>query len=534
VAGAEAGSDERLRRFEAVTDAALARLDVEELLATLLDRIRDLMDVDTAVFLLLDPHAQQLIATASWGLEEEVRQGFRVAVGHGFAGRVARDRAPVILDEVTAADVVSPILRAKGVRSLLGVPILQRGDLVGVLHVGSLRPRAFSTDDIKLLQLVADRASLAGQIRSHDVDRTAALALQRSLLPTRLPEVAGVELAARYVPGHDAGVGGDWYDVFTLPSGWLGVVVGDVSGHGLRSAVVMGRLRSALRAYALICADPADALSHLDRKINHFEAGSLATVLYAMIAPDRASMLVSLAGHPPPMLARAGGATAQVPVPTDFPLGLGRPRQNRRNTTIAFAPGDLLVCYTDGLVERRGELIDEGLERLRAAVTPSPAEEVCATLMASLGLEQRTDDIALLALRRSGARPATEDLLLCEPFDGTGFASLRRRVYAVADSAGVRGTRADDFVTAVNEVMTNAVRHGGGGGELRLWGGDVLLCEISDRGRGFPADAYLDRRERPVATPTGGMGLWIAQQISDSLAIESGPGGTTVRIVAAR
>ena len=536
MAGSGAGSDERLRRFEAVTDATLSRLDAEDLLATLLDRIRDLMDVDTAIFLLLDPHAQQLVATASWGLEEEVRQGFRVSVGHGFAGRVARDRAPVILDEVTAAEVVSPILRAKGVRSLLGVPILLRGDVVGVLHVGSLRPAAFDDDDVKLLELIADRAALAGQIRSHDVDRTAALALQRSLLPTRLPDVSGVELAARYVPGHDAGVGGDWYDVFTLPSGWLGVVVGDVSGHGLRSAVVMGRLRSALRAYALICPDPADALSHLDRKINHFEAGSLATVLYAMIAPDRASMLVSLAGHPPPMLARAGGATAQVPVPTDFPLGLGRPPKNRRNTTVAFAPGDLLVCYTDGLVERRGELIDEGLERLRAAVTPAPAEEVCATLMASLGLEQRTDDIALLALRRTGgrARPAAEDLLLREVFDGAGFASLRRRVYAVADSVGIRGTDADDLVTAVNEVMTNAVRHGGGRGELCLWGDDVLVCEVSDRGQGFPADAYLDRRERPMPTPTGGMGLWIAQQISDSLTIESGPGGTTVRIVAAR
>ena len=166
----------------------------------------------------------------------------------------------------------------------------------------------------------------------------------------------------------------------------------------------------------------------------------------------------------------------------------------------------MLVCYTDGLVERRGELIDEGLERLRAAVTSGPAEEVCATLMSSLGLEQRTDDIALLAMRRTGGRPgpAPEDLLLFEPFDGTGFASLRRRVYAVAHAFGVRGTHADDFVTAVNEVMTNAVRHGGGGGELRLWGEDVLVCEISDRGRGFPAAAYLDRRVRPRPRPPAG------------------------------
>ena len=450
---------------------------------------------------------------------------------------MARDRAPVVLDEVTPADVVSPVMRAKGVRSLLGVPILLRGDAGRrpARRQPAARGRSATTTSSCSSWSPTGRA-WPSQTRSHDIDRTAALALQRSLLPTRLPEVPGVELAARYVPGHDAGVGGDWYDVFTLPSGWLGVVVGDVSGHGLRSAVVMGRLRSALRAYALICADPADALTHLDRKIHHFEAGNLATVLYAMIAPDRSTMLVSLAGHPPPMLAPVHGAAALVSVPTDFPLGLGRPPKVRRNTTLPFAPGDMLVCYTDGLVERRGELIDEGLERLRVAVTSAPAEEVCATLMASLGLEQRTDDVALLALRRTGGHRGRRPRTCCWASRSTARASRRCAggSMPLADASGVRGTRADDFVTAVNEVMTNAVRHGGGGGELRLWGEDVLVCEISDRGRGFPAAAYLDRRERPVATPTGGMGLWIAQQISDSLTIESGPGGTTVRITTAR
>ena len=249
-----------------------------------------------------------------------------------------------MLDEVTAADVVSPILRAKGVRSLLGVPILLRGEVVGVLHVGSLRPRAFGDDDVKLLELVADRASLASQTRSHDIDRTAALALQRSLLPTRLPDVPGVELAARYVPGHDAGVGGDWYDVFTLPSGWLGVVVGDVSGHGLRSAVVMGRLRSALRAYALICADPADALTHLDRKIHHFEAGNLATVALRDGRPGPVEHGRVARG---PSTADAGpgpaAPAALLTVPTDFPLGLGRPPKVRRNTTLRSRPA---TCWS--------------------------------------------------------------------------------------------------------------------------------------------------------------------------------------------
>jgi sigma-B regulation protein RsbU (phosphoserine phosphatase) len=394
------GSDERLRRIEAVTDATLSKLDVEDLFDEMLDRTRDLLGVDTAAVLLLDVHSRQLVATAAKGLEEEVRQGFRIAVGRGFAGRVSREAAPVIIDDLKPGDVLNPILIEKGIRSLLGVPLLAGGQVIGVLHVGSLTPRQFDAHDVHLLQLVADRISLASQARSHKLDRTAALALQRSLLPTRLPDVPGVDMAARYVPGHDAGVGGDWYDVFTLPSGWLGVVIGDVSGHGLRSAVVMGRLRSALRAYALICDDPADAMIHLDRKIQHFEAGSLASAVYAMIPPNRATIHFSVAGHPRPILAVPGQPASMVEVAVDPPLGIGRLDHRRRYTSIEFPPGAVLVCYTDGLVERRTELIDVGLKRLCDTVRPGPAETVCSTIMATMGADRPADDIALLTVHR--------------------------------------------------------------------------------------------------------------------------------------
>jgi putative methionine-R-sulfoxide reductase with GAF domain len=397
---AEIENDERLRRFEAVTDTALSRLAVADLLDELLERVRELLDVDTAAILLLDVHARQLVATAAKGLEEEVRQGFRVSVGRGFAGRVAETKRPVILADVTPNDVVNPILLDKGIRSLLGVPMLADGNVVGVLHVGSLTPRAFTADDVHLLQLVADRASLAGQIRSNKLDQAAALALQRSLLPTQLPHVSGVDMAARYVPGHDFGIGGDWYDVFPLPTGWLGVVIGDVSGHGLGSAVVMGRIRSALRAYALICDDPAEALTLLDRKVHHFEAGNLTTALYAMISPDRTAVHLSLAGHLSPVLAAPDRPTMVPRIIVDPPLGVGGKPWVRHTTVIDFPPGAVLVCYTDGLVEQRGEIIDVGIGRLIAAVRPGPAETVCTTIMASTAMEQPTDDIALLTIRR--------------------------------------------------------------------------------------------------------------------------------------
>jgi len=391
---------ERLRRLEAVTDMALSRMPAADLLDELLDRVRDLLDVDTAVILLVDAHSRQLVATAAKGLEEEVEQGFRVAIGRGFAGRVAHTRQPVAIDDVTPDDVVNPILLDKGVRSLLGVPILAGDEVVGVLHIGSLTPRVFTGDDVHLLQLVADRASRAGQIRSNKLDQAAALALQRSLLPTLLPGAAGVDMAARYVPGHDFGIGGDWYDVFALPSGWLGVVIGDVSGHGLASAVVMGRVRSALRAYALISDDPAEVLTLLDRKVHHFETGNLTTALYAMISPDRTAVHISLAGHLPPILA-APGQPAGVPyIPVGPPLGIGRPARVRTTTIIDFPPGAVLVSYTDGLVEHRGEIIDVGIKRLADAIRPDAAEAVCDAIMASTGTERPTDDIAVLVVRR--------------------------------------------------------------------------------------------------------------------------------------
>ncbi|MFI5496730.1 PP2C family protein-serine/threonine phosphatase [Actinoplanes sp. NPDC051859] len=403
---------ERLRRIEAVTDAALSRLDVPDLLEELLDRVVSLLDADTAAVMLVDAHARQLVATAARGLEDEVAQGLRISVGRGFSGRVARERGPVVLDEVTASDVVSPVLLAKGIRSLLGVPLFAGDDVIGVLHVGTLHPRRFTDDDVRLLQVVADRVSSAAQIRSHRGDQAAAVALQRSLLPERLPHLPGLDLAARYVPGHDFGIGGDWYDVFTLPSGWLGVVIGDVSGHGLASAIVMGRVRSALRSYALICDDPAEALTLLDHKVRHFEAGSLTTALYAMIDPDRTEVVVSSAGHLPPVLAEPDRPARLTALPIDPPLGVGRPQRPRRSTSIELTPGAALVCYTDGLVERRGQLIDDGLERLRNCTVAAPAESICAQALTGTGAEQPEDDAAILVVRRlPGGQPDPSDVI---------------------------------------------------------------------------------------------------------------------------
>ena len=399
IEGQDGESDERLSRIEALTDTSLSQLEPDDLLDELLDRVRVVLHCDTAAILLLDQHAQQLVAVAAKGLPQQARDGFRVAVGQGFAGRIAALKQPLAVPQVRPADVVNPQLVEAGIRSLLGVPMFAAGELIGVLQVGCRTPREFAANDIRLLRLAADRAGAATQAQAIGIDRTAALALQRSLLPARLSDAPGIESAARYVPGHDSGVGGDWYDVFTLPSGWLGVVIGDVSGHGLRSAVVMGRLRSALRAYTLVTEDPAQTLTLLGRKVHHFEAGNLATVLYATISPDRSTVRISLAGHLRPVLAVPGQPVVVTDLPVDPPLGLGPRQPHRRYTELPLPTGSVLVCYTDGLVERRGEVIDTGIERLRAAVVAEPAEQVCDTVMAAVARKHPDDDIALLTIR---------------------------------------------------------------------------------------------------------------------------------------
>lgn len=394
-----ASSDDQLRDIQAITDTALSRLDAESLLTELLERTKDVLGADTAVVLLIDNASRELIATASSGLEEEVRQGARVAVGAGFAGRVAAERKPIILDRVDESTVVNPILAARGLTTLMGVPMLAGGRLLGVIHVGSVTGRRFGAEDVALLQLAADRAASAVSAMHARTDRIAAGALQRSLLPSALPVVAGAELAARFIPGQGV-VGGDWYDVFFLPTGELSMVVGDVAGSGLPAAVIMGRMRSALRAYALETSDPAEVLTRLDRKMQHFEPGALATVLYAVVDPSLQTARISAAGHLPPVLAVPGQASELVDVHPDLLIGADAATA-RQAVTVAIPPGGLLCMCTDGLVERREYPLDEGLGRLCKSVQAGSATAVCAAVMTALvGNEAVRDDIAVLVFHR--------------------------------------------------------------------------------------------------------------------------------------
>ena len=413
---AQGGPAARLRDIEALADAALSRLDEQGLLEALVERVKNVLQADTAAVLLLDRSASQLVATAASGIEDEVRQGVRIPLGTGFAGRVAATREPVILTEVNYAAVRNPLLVDRGIKTMLGVPLLAGGTVIGVLHVGSLSGRPFGQQDVELLQLAADRAAFAlHSIMSQD-DALAAVALHRSLLPAKLPAVPGTGLAARYVTG-SGNVGGDWYDVFALPGGRLGIVVGDVAGSGLAAAVIMGRIRSVLRAYVLETADPGAVLRMLDRNIQYFDPDAMATVLYGLYTPETGEFTFSSAGHLPPVLATPGGHPAgMLPIQPDPPIGSADDPE-RRPATAVIPPGALLCCFTDGLVERRDEAIDLGIGRVAATldelIAASPghgdrpvplAEDACAAVMRNLvGSAPARDDIALLTLHRHPA-----------------------------------------------------------------------------------------------------------------------------------
>ncbi|SDM52600.1 PP2C family protein-serine/threonine phosphatase [Allokutzneria albata] len=392
----------RLRVLETITDSALRELELEKLFDVLLPRVRALFEVDTITVLLVDHSGEQLVARATCGLEEEVFQGVRIRIGAGFAGRVAALREPVRIEHVDRSTVVNPLLWERGLRVLLGVPMVaHQGELTGVLHVGSTVPREFTDEEIDLLQLVADRLAMAAHASRARSEQAAAAMLQDSLLPSRLPVFEGWQMAARYVPGSGSSVGGDWYDVFDLPDGRIGLVIGDVVGSGLPAAIVMGRLRSALRAYALEFSDPAVVLGKLDRKASHFEDRTMATVTYAVIDPVSGRVELALAGHLPAVLAQPGQDTGFVEAKVGPPVGYNLAVTGREGAVVDLPPGGLIVLYTDGLVERRGVDLDSRLELLRGAVSTAPAEDTCARIMASLvGDRASTDDVAVLVVRR--------------------------------------------------------------------------------------------------------------------------------------
>jgi GAF domain-containing protein/anti-sigma regulatory factor (Ser/Thr protein kinase) len=446
------------RRFEAlqqITDAALAYLPEDKLLPELLHRITVAVNTDTAAILMLEPNGVMLRARAAKGIEEEVEQGVRIPVGQGFAGRIVTQRGAVVIPDVDHADILNPILREKGIRSLLGVPLLVEGRVIGVLHVGTLTPRDFTEDDRDLLQLAADRAAIAIEHAQLYEQRHLAESLQRRLLPEGVAAVSGLDVATRYLPASGHTLGGDWYDAFALGGGRMVVAVGDVVGHGVGAAAVMAQLRTALRAYAADGHDPAAVVERVNRMMMGLGPTAMTTLAFAVIDPEAEELELVNAGHPPPLVVGDGGAEF-LPLQGNITLG-AQEHARYRSAVHPFPTGCSLVLYTDGLVEQRGHSIEEGLERLRrAAQGPAGVEATCARIVERLVPAERPDDIAILV----GRMPPVGDTL-CGTWAASreSLAPVRRELRRWLLARGAGTDELYDITVACQEACANAIEH---------------------------------------------------------------------------
>jgi serine phosphatase RsbU (regulator of sigma subunit)/anti-sigma regulatory factor (Ser/Thr protein kinase) len=491
-------------------------------------RVRDILDADTAAVLLLDPDRNELVARAAMGIEEVVDRGVRIPVGQGFAGKIAQQRSPVILDRVDDTTVVNPILSQKGIRSLLGVPLIAHGDILGVMHVGKKTQHRFTEEEVELLQLVADRVALALEVRLADRARTVVDAFQRTFLPDVLPYVPGLRVATKYLPAASAvGIGGDWYDTFALPSGEIVLAIGDVAGHGIRAASLMGKLRNALRAGALMGGGPSDVVARLDEFHRHFGEDELVTLLFGVLARDLSTLRFVAAGHAPPLVVQADGARFATNGHSSPPLGLAQP-PTFAETEIPLRPGTSVLLYTDGLVERRDESLEDGLERLRAAaariVTGSePAEAITELVDDVLGPGRPADDVALMLVQRD-ARPS-ERLEFAIEARSRSIPLIRRAVLRWLEDHGVSNTVAMEVVTAVSEASANAVEHAYGPA-----GGSITVAATIAEGE-VEAIVRDTGRWRGASRGDRGQGLRLIRGLMDEVRLDASEVGTTVTML---
>jgi len=475
-----------------------------------------------------------------------------------------RTGAPVLAEfEQPEPGVGEPAAPSRAAHSLMtdaamviAVPLLGPRGIKGVLAVGADGlTRKFSSADVELVEEVAARAGFALENASlYESMRSLALALQHSLLPSHLPTIDGVEVQVGYNAGDESDVGGDLYDVMELSAGRVGIVIGDVQGRGAHAAAVMGQLRAALRAYAVLDEEPAEVLRHLDNLVQGLNEALLVTCVYAVFDPFTRECVLANAGHPPPLLAGAHGCHP-MEVPPDVPLGVGGVTFTDHMFTVA--PGDTIFLYTDGVVEQRDRSVDEGVRDLCAALEEvldgigaggtdaTPAALCRAALRSATG--PADDDRAVLAMRTSvGPLPMWRMSLPATP---SSPSAARAAIRPVLEKWGLQA-QVETVELLLSELVTNAVRHAAGPApaprfdpetvddldldslELALLdnalepGGAAAVSAdrqveiVARRGSGslwvevYDQDVRMPRVRNATANDEGGRGLFLVDQLS--------------------
>ncbi|MFJ9352308.1 SpoIIE family protein phosphatase [Streptomyces sp. NPDC101237] len=427
-------------------------------------------------------------------------------------------------------------VRDSGVHSLMVVPIRARRCVLGLAVFGrSKEPTPFQEDDLLLAEELVTRAALClDNALQYARERTAALTLQRDLLPHHVQGGAAVEVASRYVPADmDHGVGGDWFDVIELSGARVALVVGDVVGHGINAAATMGRLRTAVRTLADLDLPPDELLAHLDDTVrwlndedgdvaDHVPAIVGATCLYAIYDPVTRRCTLARAGHPPPLIVDAQGRVTVPDLPAGAPLGLGLGLVPFESVELDLPEGSVLAFYSDGLIESRDEDIDVGLRRLGAALAQPGAslEDLCSRAMKTLPARASADDVTLLLARTRALKPAqvaSWDL----PNDLVTVPTARHLAVRQLRQWGLEPL-VTPVESIVSELVTNAIRHGGGPSRLRLIRHRVLTCEVSDTTTGQP------RSRHPRTLDEHGRGLYLVARLSRRWGSRSAADGKVV------
>jgi len=410
---------------------------------------------------------------------------------------------------------------------VLVVPLVAARRANALLVAAWDEPRAVADDERSLVAALAGQAAQAlDRAGRFESEQTIAETLQRSVLPTSLPRVQGVELAARYLPGSaELDVGGDWFDAVQLPDGKLGLVVGDVVGKGVQAAATMAQLRNATRAFSLERLKPASVLARLNRLADEMLDTSFATLAYLWLDPVSRICRMSSAGHPPPLVAIPDGRVELLEKVRGLPLGTGMQARYRQET-IELPAGSIVLLYTDGLVERRGQSIDDGLELLRTEVASAPKDPdrlLEHILTYVVGSGERGDDIALLAARVLPVAPQPLELRVAGRLESMDVVRDALRAWLVG--VDIDRSAGEDVVLATWEACANAIEHAVEpqidlvAVTARLGDGCIRVT-VSDSGRWAPPSMRENR----------GLGLRLIESLMTSVDVDESDRGTTVTL----
>ncbi|GAA2967276.1 MULTISPECIES: SpoIIE family protein phosphatase [Streptomycetaceae] len=460
-----------------------------------------------------------------------VNDAYTAAFGPRPCGVTAAEAMPE-LSELSLLPLMDQVLRSGTPRTVKSRKVLTGGSYtVTCTPVAAGAPESgdgageagvllYATD-------VTDHAEAAERLRASERrHRETAVTLQRSLLPQELEQPDDLRIAATYQPGGtDAAVGGDWYDVITLGAGRTALVIGDVMGRGVRAAAVMGQLRTAVRAYARLDLPPHEVLQLLDVLAAEIDASQIATCVYAVHDPNEGHLVYSSAGHLPILVCDEDGTVHRAADPTGPPLGTGG--WVHTSGTIALPPGSTAVLYTDGLVERRSEDIDEGLASLERALSGAKGapQVVCDRLIRSLGVTaEHDDDVAVLVVQHPARTGTSAELFHNASLELLGGieAAPRARAFATGVLASWRFPMelCDLGVLAASELVANSLQHGTPPMRLGLRRTDRrLIIEVTD------GDDHLPRRRRAEPADEAGRGISIIATIASSWGSRRTPGG---------